>query len=133
MEPFHLEPTDHTPRIDFQPSAGGPGVGSLAISGESYPENVAAFYQPVLKTLETFLASAQELQVVFAMRYFNTSSAKFFYDLFLLLEGLRERVRIDVVWRYEPEDEIMLEHGEDFQLDFNLPIRLEAGPPGLKE
>lgn len=124
MEALNILPTDNTPAIELLPRQA-----RLSIRGESYPENVAAFYEPLLEALSEYLQSAQSLRVDFAMVYFNTSSAKFFYDLFLLLEKVADRVEIEIVWFYRADDEIMLEHGEDFQLDFNLPIRLETLPP----
>ncbi|MGF1453444.1 MAG: DUF1987 domain-containing protein [Opitutales bacterium] len=123
MQAIHIDGTDNTPTVDLDPAAG-----RLEIRGESYPENVAAFFEPLLESLMEYLEKHDKLDVVFQMVYFNTSSAKFFYDLFLTLEQASKKTAIDVVWYYRADDEIMLEHGEDFQLDFKLPIRLETLP-----
>ena len=123
MDPIHIAPTDNTPEVRLDPRAA-----TLSIVGESYPENVAAFFEPLLESLNEFLETAGSLEVSFHLQYFNTSSAKFFYDLFLILERASARIAVKVIWYYREDDEIMQEHGEDFQLDFKLPVELVTLP-----
>ncbi len=116
---LELKATNATPAILLDPASG-----HLSITGDSYPENVAAFFMPVLEALRQTLEVVPKLTVDFRLTYFNTSSAKLFYDLFVLLEEASQTTELEINWHYQANDEMMLEHGEDYQLDFKLPIKL---------
>jgi len=122
MERLHRAATERSPQLDFDfPNR------RLRIEGESYPEDAAAFYGPVLKALETFLWSSDPLPPDSALvldlhlSYFNSSSAKALMNIFQMLElaasrGLSTRIN----WHYHPDDDAMLEFGEDFREDFRF-------------
>ncbi|PCI28865.1 MAG: hypothetical protein COB67_05445 [SAR324 cluster bacterium] len=123
MEDFLIEATAHTPNVRFDSTCN-----SFEITGESYPENTALFYQPVFEFIERLLQQLGEKEVVFNVQlfYFNSSSSKVLMDLFDLLdEASKEGKRIIVNWIYDEEDEDTMEYGEEFQADssslhFNL-------------
>lgn len=123
MDTLAIAATDRSPeiRFDFQSR-------TLSLRGESYPEDVAAFYGPVLGDLEAFLKRLEGEAVVFdiALVYFNSSSAKALMNLFFMLEAAAEAGNaITVNWHYAEDDDTMQEFGEDFaedlaQVTFNL-------------
>ncbi|MBT4286108.1 MAG: DUF1987 domain-containing protein [Deltaproteobacteria bacterium] len=123
MNNLVIEPTKYTPNIVFLFDEK-----VLEISGESYPENTAEFYSPVLKWLIEFLKikESKTITVNIIIQYFNSSSSKIFMDIFdLLNEKSREGFDIIVNWNYLEADDNMLEYGEEFQEDvdylkFNL-------------
>lgn len=122
MLTLDLPATDTTPRVHHDPS-----TSILRIEGESYPEDVVAFYAPVIAWLRQHLATAPaSLTVQFALRYLNTSSSKAMLDLLLLLDEHHRRQIgiIKVEWHYDPEIEVMLETGEDFGGDLAVPYKL---------
>ncbi|HEY9250253.1 MAG TPA: DUF1987 domain-containing protein [Rariglobus sp.] len=120
MKPLAITPTDTTPAIDFDAAAG-----VLRFSGESYPENVSAFYEPVLAWVREALAERIPLKVVMSFGYLNTSSTKAVLDLLLLLDDHhRDGGRVEVEWHYNPALEVMQEAGEEFGEDLALPYRL---------
>lgn len=92
----------------------------LRIEGESYPENVPAFYGPIFDALDAYLASLGNGRCRFdlSLIYFNSGSAK---ALMLLLEKLDEAAArgatMDIHWYYDEEDETMKELGEEFGED----------------
>ncbi|NEX23772.1 DUF1987 domain-containing protein [Thiorhodococcus mannitoliphagus] len=97
----------------------------LRIEGESYPEDAAAFFGPVLAALDAYLAESEQRPpaspIVMDVRllYFNSSSAKALMNVFQRLESTAQvGVGIDVNWHYHPDDETMKEFGEDFSEDF---------------
>ena len=123
MKNLIVAPTKYTPNIKFLFEEK-----ILEISGESYPENTAEFYSPVLKWLTEFLniKDSKPITVNIIIQYFNSSSSKIFMDIFdLLNDKSEEGVNIIVNWNYLEEDDNMLEYGEEFQEDvaflkFNL-------------
>ncbi|EXJ14071.1 DUF1987 domain-containing protein [Imhoffiella purpurea] len=134
MDTLFLQRTERSPLLEFD------FVGRrLRIEGESYPEDAAAFFGPVLKSLESYLSElsvqrpSSPLRLELRMAYFNSSSAKALMNIFQMLESAaRQGVPVEVHWYYDPEDETMQEFGEDFSEDleyarFNL-HELEAQP-----
>ena len=117
MEPLKIPATGRTPEVDFDFAAG-----TLRLSGESYPDDVATFFGPVFGALRAFLAEPSDTPVRFDMEllYFNSSSAKALMNIFQMLEtAAREGRPIAVTWCYEENDESMQELGEDFAEDLH--------------
>jgi len=114
MESFVREKTKSTPWINFDPNQN-----FLEIKGESYPEDSAKFYSPMLEWLEEFLRQAtQSIQVDIELVYFNSSSSKILMNFFDLLEDTAQRgIHISVNWKYNKDNDIALECGEEFQED----------------
>jgi len=122
MEPLVIEATKSSPSVTFD----APGR-TLAINGQSYPENAFKFYEPLLAWTDRYLAESdpQALTVVeLQLPYINTSSAKCLMQLFDRLETAYEKGRqIEVRWYYDEEHERELECAEDFREDLTLPFR----------
>ncbi|MBV8604209.1 MAG: DUF1987 domain-containing protein [Pelomonas sp.] len=126
MNPLHIPATASSPEVEFRFDAH-----ALSLRGESYPENAAAFYGPVIAALREFLALPDQdrtLQVEVALTYFNSSSTKMLFTLFDLLDvsaGTGRRVSLH--WLHDPEDDTIREFGEELMADFqNLEIKLRA-------
>ena len=117
MDRIQLAATDRSPRVDFDFA-----TGHLSLHGESYPEDAAAFFGPLLQALRTYLADASPTPIVFevGLAYFNSSSAKALMNLFMPLEDAAEEGRrVTVEWRFLDGDETIEEAGEDFAADFS--------------
>ena len=115
MENLYIEATTSSPIVDFDYT-----THTLEINGESYPENTAEFYDPVLSWLEEYLEEIEDdpVTVNLDIPYFNSSSSKVLMDFFDLLdEAANEGKRISVNWIYDEEDDSTLEAGEEFQED----------------
>lgn len=120
MQKLHIEPTGLTPEIKFAPDEN-----IFSISGLSSPEDVRALYYPVIEWLKIFVddiiagtirvfhkSSPVKMQV--DLTYFNSSSAKFLFDIFTELKRLKSsEVPVIVEWLYEAEDIDMKEAGSD--------------------
>ena len=116
MENLVIKATRSSPEIHFDNTKN-----FLLIRGESYPEDTAIFYVPVLSWVETYLEQLEdpEVTVDIDVPYFNSSSAKIFMDLFDMLdEAASARHKITVNWFYAKENQGALEAGEEFQEDF---------------
>ena len=93
----------------------------LVLRGESYPEDAAAFFGPLLEALKAYLTPPRNGQLVFdvELAYFNSSSAKALMNMFQMLEeAAREGAEVVVNWIYQQDDDAMEEFGEDFSEDF---------------
>jgi len=116
MEQLIIEATKSSPKINFDPNEK-----HLSISGESYPENTAAFYQPVLDWVQKFLQvdNNRDITVEIELLYFNSSSSKVLSDIFdQFEEAVNHEASITVNWRYHCENDMSLEYGEEFQEDY---------------
>jgi hypothetical protein len=118
MENLHIEPSDDSPMI-----IGNVQKGTLEISGKSLPEDVSAFYTPVLNWLEEYAENPKNTTISFKLTYFNTASSKLILDLFLILENIKEAgYEVKVTWYYPIYDEEMheagIEYSEMVDIDF---------------
>ena len=106
-----FESTQRTPYVELTPS-------SCLIRGECYPENIQEFSSPVMTELKDAVPDSGEYKVELELFYFNSSSAKFFFDFFEFFEEKAEAgVSVSVNWNYRADDDTMLEAGEDFAED----------------
>ena len=115
MENIKIEATDRSPQIDFNFE-----TNTFLVKGESYPEDVAAFYGPILDQLEKHLESLEgaEIRFGFELIYFNSSTAKVLMGLFETLdEAAEDGNDVLITWTYEEDDDTMEELGEEFAED----------------
>ncbi len=126
MEALKLELTDNTPKIILDHTSH-----SLEFEGDSRPEDVQKFFQPVMNWLneyEGYVQSAGDvtLNANFKLEYFNSSSAKYIMDIILKLGKIAEpgNVTLNINWHYDEMDEDMLDAGEEFEdmldVEFNF-------------
>jgi len=112
MNTLRIEPTEISPKIIYDVNKY-----HFEIIGESRPENVREFYDPVIKWMENFLTDLnpqKELTFDFKLEYFNSSSAKYLLDiLYKLTEFNAKGLAIIVNWFYEEGDDDMLEAGQE--------------------
>jgi hypothetical protein len=115
MESLEIAATDRTPAVSFDFDRH-----HLKIRGESYPEDVSAFYHPIFQALDVYLADLGDgsCRFDFELLYFNSSSAK---AIMMLMEKLDEAsgsgASIEIYWYYDEEDDTMQELGEEFGED----------------
>ncbi|MFN8239693.1 MAG: DUF1987 domain-containing protein [Bacteroidales bacterium] len=120
MQKLIILPTSVTPEIYFSPEEG-----ILRIKGNSSPEDVRSLYYPVIDWMKIFvedLLSGQiknfnnnnPLRFSADLEYFNSSSAKFLYDIFVELRRLKEtNIPVIIEWFYDDEDVDHMEAGYD--------------------
>jgi hypothetical protein len=116
MENLYIAPTPSSPEVDFKFN-----THTLSLRGESYPENAAAFYGPIITHLKAYLAQLNEGQVSvdIALAYFNSSSTKM---LFNVIQALNDAIKlgnyVTLNWYYDEEDDTILEFGQELSDDF---------------
>lgn len=124
MDAITIAATDRSPAIAFDFDNN-----HLKISGESYPEDVSEFYNPLFQALDTYLADLGNghCRFDFELIYFNSSSAKAIMTLMDKLDEAAEGgASVDIHWIYDEEDDNMAELGEEFGEDLeNATFHLE--------
>jgi len=116
MDTLFIAPTPTSPEVDFRFADD-----VLWLKGESFPENAAAFYLPVIEQLRAYLAQRQGATIVVnvALAYFNSSSTKMLFTLFDALDQAAQAGNIvELHWYFDAEDETIQEFGEELRLDF---------------
>ncbi len=109
---FHIVATERTPEVILTSNPL-----HLQLKGESYPEDVSAFYGDVINAVDALAKSPRgDLRVDFELIYINSSSIKALYRIFEGFESYRKLAQsVRINWRADPDDDIMVELGEDFQ------------------
>ena len=121
MRSFILEGTVSSPEIRLLPDEN-----IFMFSGRSAPEDVRAIYYPVLDWMDEFTAGIKEnnpfssdnpLLFRFDFEYFNSSSAKFLYDIIYRLKQLYDSgVPVVINWYHDEEDTDLRDAGEDLAI-----------------
>jgi hypothetical protein len=119
MDIIKIQGTDDTPTVilDVQNDI-------FQISGRSLPEDVGAFYDPILEWLREFAESSHDKMTFgFKLEYFNTASSKLILDILLKLEDMFENGKeVQVKWYYPEDDEDMEEAGEEYADIVDVPF-----------
>lgn len=120
MEKLFIDATKSTPEIRFSPDEN-----QFLIQGISSPEDVRALYYPVIAWFKRFssailnknitiFSEKNPLRVTIDLTYFNSSSAKFLYDILVELRLLMSEGYPSVItWLYEESDPEMKDAGAD--------------------
>lgn len=110
-----------TPTVDLDAAHG-----VLVITGESHPEDAAAFYAPVILWLDT-LTSGPPRKVVLELRltFFSPSTQPQLLALLRRLHAFAARgATVVATWQIDPDDDDMVDTAADFETMSGLPIRI---------
>ena len=116
MKAIHLPATAYTPQVDFDFS-----THRLSLRGESYPENAASFYQPLIDAVVQYIGQLQETRITVdvALAYFNSSSTKMLFALFdALNEKAADGTPVVLNWFHDEDDDTIYEFGQELCEDF---------------
>jgi len=122
MKAIYIPATQDTPAVTLDVQKG-----IFEIKGNSYPEDSAHFYNPIIEWLQELLNSTYNgsIEFNFNFDYFNTSSAKFILEILRILEEFQEKnVKTLVRWHYYEDDIDILESGEDYKNIVSVPFEL---------
>lgn len=119
MEKLFSASDKYRPEILFSPEEN-----IFRIIGISRPEDSNSLFQPAITWLNNFLEyllSKDEIAftfedpfiIQFDLSYFNSSTAKFLFDMIMVLKKMREAgIVVSIVWFYDKSDTDMREAGE---------------------
>ncbi len=119
METIKIQGTEDTPKIILDADNE-----VMEISGRSLPEDVSAFYEPVLNWLNEYAENPNKKTIFnFKLTYFNTASSKLLLDILMKLEEMHENGNdILIRWHYPEDDEDMEEAGEEYADIVDVPF-----------
>ena len=118
MDNLIIEKTASTPYVNFNYEAR-----KLIISGESFPENAAKFYEPVMDWVKECLKNIgqEEMVVEFEIIYFNSSTSKIYMMFFSSLDqAVQGGKNIVINWIVAEDNETAIECGEEFMEDLEF-------------
>jgi len=122
MDQLVIEPKAKTPFIQFDNK-----TGIMVMKGMSCSENSLEFFKPLLEWVEKYGKSPHSTTLVdIEFKYFNTSSAKCILDVlekFANIYNMGNNVVFS--WKYECNDEEMLEAGENFSEILGIPFNIK--------
>ena len=99
----------------------------MKLLGESFSEYSMEFYEPILRWLDAYTKEYHQTIIFnFRVSYFNTSSSRRFYEILKTLDNYHKSARgyVMINWYCSSDDMDMIEAGEDFQEDFDLPFEI---------
>jgi hypothetical protein len=126
METIKIQGTEDTPKIILDAENE-----IMEISGRSLPEDVAAFYEPVLNWLNEYAENPNKKTIFnFKLTYFNTASSKLLLDILMKLEEMHENNNdVLIRWHYPEDDEDMEEAGEEYADIVDVPFEQVSYSP----
>ena len=110
--------------------------GECEISGESFPEKTAEFYDRLVAWLKQYTEAVRgPIDFNIRLSYFNTSSSKRILEILILLQKYAASGgKVACRWYYDPEDLDMEEDIEDLKIISKLPLEMvpEGGETRFK-
>jgi len=123
MENLFIPSTPTTPEIRFSLEEN-----IFSVSGKSMPEDVRELYSPAIDWIKQLadnlidgktkkFSAENPFRFQFDLKYFNSSSAKFLYDILIEVKRLHlSSIPVIVEWHYEVDDQDLLEAGNDLSI-----------------
>lgn len=110
-----------TPTVKFDAQ-----TGICELSGESFLEDTAEFYKPLVDWLVEFTTKIKKpIAFIIKLTYFNTSTSRCILDLLNVLKDYEdEGGEVTVNWHYDENDSDMEEDIEDYMIDTGLNINI---------
>jgi len=103
-----------------------PGGNRLEMVGRSIPENPELIYRRFDNWITQHFEKNNGLDINFQLEYINSGSSKYLYEILKRLTAfIRSGKRIKMKWRYEEDDEAMLELGEHYRDTAGIPLEIE--------
>ena len=122
-EIYQSEQTEDKPAVNFNLNSG-----VLEIEGKSLPENASDFYNPIIEWVSNYVKQPNKsTNLVCKIDYFNSSSARKFYDIFKELEKIKDSGNnVKITWYHDPEDKLMETKGREFQSVVKIPFDIQT-------
>lgn len=98
----------------------------LEISGRSIPENPELIFSNLDIWLTGYFVEASELTVIIFLEYINSGSSKYLHEILRKLTGYKLSGKaVNLIWKYEEDDEAMLDLGEHYRDSAGIPLEIQ--------
>ena len=121
IEKLDIKGTRDTPEITLDAENN-----IFEIKGNSLPENSINFFTPIFEWIEEYVKTPNESTLLICnLEYFNSSSAKMIYQVFIELGKIKETGNnVKIIWHYESGDVLIEEKGLEYQGILDIPFEL---------
>jgi hypothetical protein len=120
MEPLIIESTSDTPKVNLDAVSG-----VLEMEERCFPEDATRFFNPIIEWMQGYALNPKSItQFNFKLEYYNTSSSKQLFKVFLILEDISKTQEVIVNWYYSKSDTDMLLSGERYSQLLNLKFKM---------
>ena len=109
-----------SPRVDFDAE-----TGICEISGESFLEETAKFYAPLVDWIQEYIKTGKPISLNIKLTYFNTSSSKWILRILYILAKYQQEGKATINWYIHKDDIDLMEDIQDFQDDVGLKINIK--------
>lgn len=125
MDRLFVEAGTITPFVEFDKAKG-----VFIIQGRSLPEDVKAYYIPLVQWWDMYLQNPNPYtHLVLDFDYFNTATSKM---LLIMLNKVKDLYKngneVLITWKYPQLDAEMEEAGEEFAELLNIPFEMISKP-----
>ena len=122
MNILHVNQTEDTPLVHFDPE-----TGKFEIKGNSIPENIHLFFDPIFEWFDKYLEQpCKKTEFIFEMKMISSASTKMFYELMNKIDTLYEKsdCEVSIIWLYSIYDDEIREIGNDFKDGVLVPFEI---------
>lgn len=118
---LEIKETRDTPEILFDQENN-----QFEISGNSLPEDTAKFFNPVFEWVSDYIKSPNKsTHLICKLEYFNSSSAKMFYELFFEFRKIVDAgFEFKISWYFELGDKLIEEKGLEYKTILDIPFEV---------
>jgi hypothetical protein len=122
MKSIYREAAFRTPEIHFDPENN-----IFHIKGRSLPEDANVFYEPYKKWLKNYFSGkVPTCKFTLQIDYFNSASSRMILEImYVLKDSIDEGNIIEIIWRYEEDDDEMMTVGEEIEGIIEVPVKME--------
>jgi hypothetical protein len=115
------EPLKNVPGIMYFPDKK-----VLEVSGRSIPENPESIFRRLDEWVTKYFVSENGLIVSIFLEYINSGSSKYLHEILRKLTGYKLSGKdVKLIWKYEEDDEAMLDLGEHYRDSAGIPLEIE--------
>jgi len=100
-------------------------TGKSYLKGRSLPENAFEFYRPIISWAKLYVEQGGvALDITLCFDYLNSSSSRFLFEMLHALDQSPESASYIVRWQTDPDDELMIEKGEELQRLLKMKVEI---------
>jgi hypothetical protein len=116
---IHILPANNTPEFLFNPE------GTIKIKGRGMFGATDEVSEQIMNWIDEYLSNPAEITyVIIAFEYLNSFSTTILVSILKKLsQVIVQSKKLIIQWYYEEEDDDILERGEYFTENFNIPIK----------
>ena len=100
----------------------------FSLKGRSYLEDSSKFYKPIIKWFKNYVKEPNETTIIDVnLEYINSSTTKHLVRIFMNLEDIIiNGKKVEIIWKYSHEDELMLQRGYELDNAIDVPFRIKS-------